>query len=301
MKVFVTGANGYIGLHVASAFRRAGHEVWGLVRSEKKAHTIATHEIHPVIGSMQHPDSYRQVAEQCGVLIHAAVDYQADTFSLDRRTMDVLLAAGQRDSQPKTIVYTSGTWVYGDTLGKAVDESASLRPAPLVAARPDIEQTVLKTSNVWGVVIRPGCVYGRQGGLTGMWFDGPDKGRQLQVIGDGSNHWAMVHVDDLAEGYLRATESGLAGEIFNLTDQSSATVREMAGAVARVTGYTGQTQFVPAGEASYTLDGFAECLALDQRVDSGKAARLLGWQPKHRGFVEEVDTYFQAWKAAQYA
>ena len=301
MKVFVTGANGYIGLHVASAFRRAGHEVWGLVRSEKKAHTIATHEIHPVIGSMQHPDSYRQVAEQCGVLIHAAVDYQADTFSLDRRTMDVLLAAGQRDSQPKTIVYTSGTWVYGDTLGKAVDESASLRPAPLVAARPDIEQTVLKTSNVWGVVIRPGCVYGRQGGLTGMWFDGPDKGRQLQVIGDGSNHWAMVHVDDLAEGYLRATESGLAGEIFNLTDQSSATVREMAGAVVRVTGYTGQTQFVPAGEASYTLDGFAECLALDQRVDSGKAARLLGWQPKHRGFVEEVDTYFQAWKAAQYA
>jgi nucleoside-diphosphate-sugar epimerase len=301
MKVFVTGANGYIGLNVASAFRRAGHEVWGLVRSEKKARTIAAHEIRPVIGSMQHPESYRQIAEQCAVLIHAAVDYQADTFSLDRHTMEVLLEAGKRGSQPKTVVYTSGTWVYGDTLGKTVDEGASLKPATLVASRPDIEQMVLKASGVRGVVIRPGCVYGRQGGLTGMWFDGPDKGRLLQVIGDGNNRWAMVHVDDLAEGYLRAAESGLAGEIFNLTDHSSSTVRDMAAAVARATGYAGQTQFVPIDEASHILDGFAECLTLDQRVDSGKAARLLEWQPKHRGFIDEVDTYFQSWKAAQYA
>ena len=301
MKVFVTGASGYIGFNVASAFRRAGHEVWGLVRSEKKAHAIAKNEIRPVIGSMQHPESYQSIAEQCSVLIHAAVDYQADTFSLDRQTMEVLLAAGKRGSQPKTVVYTSGTWVYGDTLGRPVDEGASLRPATLVASRPGIEQMTLNASAIRGVVVRPGCVYGRQGGLTGMWFDGPDKGRLLQVIGDGNNRWAMVHVDDLAEGYLRVAESGLAGEVFNLTDRSSSTVRDMAGAVARVTGYTGHTQFVPVDEASQTLDGFAECLVLDQLVDSGKAGRLLGWQPKHHGFIDEVETYLQSWKAAQYA
>ncbi|MDE2059414.1 MAG: NAD-dependent epimerase/dehydratase family protein [candidate division NC10 bacterium] len=301
MKVFVTGASGYIGFNVASGFRRAGHEVWGLVRSEKKAHTIAMSEIRPVIGSMQHPESYQPVAEQCSVLIHAAVDYQADTFSLDRHTMEVLLAAGKLGAQPKTVVYTSGTWVYGDTLGKPVDEDAPLRPAALVASRPDIEQMVLNASGVRGVVVRPGCVYGRQGGLTGMWFDGPDKGKQLQMIGDGNNRWAMVHVDDLADGYLRVAESGLAGEVFNLTDRSSSTVLEMVLAVARATGYTGQIGFVPAGEASYTLDGFAECLTLDQLVDSRKAGRLLEWQPKHRGFIDDVETYFQSWKATQYA
>lgn len=75
----------------------------------------------------------------------------------------------------------------------------------------------------------------------------------------------------------------------------------MANAIARVTSYTRQIQFIPAGEASQTLDGFAECLVLDQLVDSGKAGRLLGWQPKHGGFVEDVETYFQSWKAAQYA
>lgn len=301
MKAFVTGASGYIGFNVASAFRRAGHEVWGLVRSEKKAHIIAMNEIRPVIGSMQRPDSYQTIAEQCTVLIHAAVDYQADTFSLDRQTMEVLLAAGKRGAQPKTVVYTSGTWVYGDTLGKPADEAAPLAPTTLVASRPGIEQMVLKASGIRGVVIRPGCVYGRQGGLTGMWFDGPDKGRLLQVIGDGDNHWAMVHIDDLADGYRRAAEGTLADEVFNLTDGSSFTVREMADAVARVTGYAGQIQFVPVAEASKTLGAFAACLALDQRVDSSKAGRLLGWQPRHRGFLDEVDTYFQSWKAAQYA
>lgn len=301
MKVFVTGASGYIGFNVASAFRRAGHEVWGLVRSEKKARAIAINEIRPVIGSMQHPESYQPIAEQCSVLIHAAVDYQADTFSLDRQTMEVLLAAGKLGSQPKTVVYTSGTWVYGNTLGKPVDEGAPLRPATLVASRPGIERMVLNASGVRGVVVRPGCVYGRQGGLTGMWFDGPDKGKQLQMIGDGNNRWAMVHVDDLADGYLRVGESGLAGEIFNLTDRSSSTVLEMIIAVARATGYTGQIGFASVDEASQILDGFAECLTMDQLVDSRKAGRLLGWQPKRCGFIDEVETYFQSWKAAQYA
>lgn len=300
MKVLVTGASGYIGHNVASAFRRAGHEVWGLVRSEKKARTIAMHEIRPVIGSMQRPESYHSIAAQCSILIHAAVDYQADTFSLDRHTMELLLAAGTGGSLPQTVIYTSGTWVYGDTHGTPVDENGPMRPTTLVASRPGIEQMVLRASGIRGVVIRPGCVYGREGGLTGMWFDGPDKGRPLQVTGDGNNRWAMVHVDDLADGYLRAAESGLTGEVFNVTDGSCSTVREMIGAVTRVTGYTGQIRFVSAAEASYTLGGFAECLTLDQLVDSGKAGRLLGWQPKHRGFIDEAEVYFQSWKAAQY-
>ena len=57
MKVFITGATGYIGFSVASAYRRAGHEVWGLVRSEEKARRVARHEIRPVIGAMQKSDS----------------------------------------------------------------------------------------------------------------------------------------------------------------------------------------------------------------------------------------------------
>jgi nucleoside-diphosphate-sugar epimerase len=109
----------------------------------------------------------------------------------------------------------------------------------------------------------------------------------------------MVHIDDLADGYLRAAESHFAGEVFNLTDRSRATVGEMIRAVARVTGYTNPIQFIPVAEAVQTMDDFAACLALDQHVDARKAVRLLGWQPRHGGFVDEVEVYYQSWKAAQ--
>lgn len=109
----------------------------------------------------------------------------------------------------------------------------------------------------------------------------------------------MVHVDDLADVYVRAAESGLGGEAFNIIDRSRSTVREMAMAAARAAGYTGQIQYIPLVEAAKAMGDFAECLVLDQHLDARKRVRLLGWQPKHGGFVDKVETYFESWKAAQ--
>ena len=132
------------------------------------------------------------------------------------------------------------------------------------------------------------------GGLTGRWFAEPGA-----VVGDGRNRWTMVHLDDLADAYVRAAESGLAGEIFNVTDRSRLTVLEMATAAARAAGYTGEIRPLPLTEARKTLGDFADALALSQHVDSGKAVRLLGWQPRHGGFLDEVEVFYRAWKAHQ--
>lgn len=300
MKVFVTGASGYIGFHVAGALRRAGHEVYGLVRREEAAARLRRHEIRPVLGTMQRPDSFKHVALQCAVLVHCAVDYQADTFMLDRTTVEALIGYGEQGAQPKTVIYTSGVWVHGNTNGRLVDETAPLAPAKLVARRPATEELVLEAKHVRGIVIRPGCVYGKQGGLTGQWFAAAVRGEgTLHAVGDGRNHWAMVHVDDLADAYVRAAESGLKGEVFNVVDRSRASVREMLEAVARATGYRGEIRYVPLVEAAQTLGDLAECLALDQFVDGRKAERQLGWRPRHNGFIEEVETYLESWKAAQ--
>jgi nucleoside-diphosphate-sugar epimerase len=299
VKVFITGATGYIGFAVASALRRAGHEVWGLARSVEKARPLIQNEIHPIIGGMDQPDSYLAVAEQCAVLVHAAQDPRGDTVALDRRTAETLIGLGGRGPQPKTLVYTSGVWVYGDTGGRLVDETTPLTPARRVTWRPPIEQMVLTSDAIRGVVVRPGCVYGRQGGLTGLWFEGAFRDKDLKIIGDGSNRWAMVHVDDLADGYVRVIESGACGEVFNFTDRSRATVGEMAGAAARAAGYDGDIERVPLAEAVKTMGDFAACLALDQHIDSRKAVRVLGWQPKHGGFVDAADLFFASWKAAQ--
>jgi nucleoside-diphosphate-sugar epimerase len=158
---------------------------------------------------------------------------------------------------------------------------------------------VLEASDVRGIVIRPGCVYGYQGGLTGMWFNGAVAEKALRAIGDGRNRWAMIHADDLADAYVRAAELGVSREVFNITDRSRDTVGEMLQAVAGVSGYHGETRFIPVSEATAKLGPFAECLALDQHVDAAKAVRLLGWQPRHGGFVDEAQPCFMAWQAAQ--
>ncbi len=136
MKVFITGATGYVGFNVASAFRRAGHEVWGLARSEEKARKLIQHEIHPVIGSMQKPESYLKTAEECSVLVHAASDMSGDMVDLDRRTIETFLRASKAGVRPKTVIYTSGVWVHGNTGDRLVDETSPLSPARLVAWRP---------------------------------------------------------------------------------------------------------------------------------------------------------------------
>jgi nucleoside-diphosphate-sugar epimerase len=299
LKIFVTGATGYIGFNVALALRRAGHRVWGLVRNEEKAQVLAQNEIIPIMGSMQNPESYLAVAEQCSVLIHAATEYSEERMTLERLTIESFIKASKGKIGPKTLIYTSGVWVYGDTNCGLVDETTPLNPAKLVSWRPAVEEMVLNASEVRGIVVRPGCVYGRGRGMTGSWFKGAYMEESLKAIGDGKNHWAMVQVDDLAQGYLAVAESDLNGEIFNFTDQSRLTVGEMVTAVAKVTGYSGPIESILAEKAAQKMGDYVYCLALDQHVDSSKARRLLGWHPRHLSFVDEVDLCFESWKAHQ--
>ena len=301
MKVFITGATGYVGFNVASAFRRAGHEVWGLTRSEEKARMLVQNEIHPVIGSMQKPESYSKTAEECSILVHTASAMNGDMIDLDQRTVEVFHHASKAGVQPKTVIYTSGVWVHGNTGDRLVDETSPLSsPARLVAWRPSHELMVLEAKGLNGIVIRPGVVYGKQGGHTSArFFEGAYWQRALKIVGDGTNRWSMVHVDDLARGYVRAAESGLVGDIFNLCNSSRHTVTEMVRAAARAAGYAGMIQYIPLKEAVKEMGPYAECLALDQRVDNSKAMRLLSWTPRHEGFVDGIETYFAAWKAWQ--
>jgi nucleoside-diphosphate-sugar epimerase len=109
----------------------------------------------------------------------------------------------------------------------------------------------------------------------------------------------MVHVDDLAELYVRTAEPAPAGEIFNASDRSRSTVLELATAAARAAGFTGEVRPIPLAEARKTMGDFADALALDQHIDARKAVRLLGWQPRHGGFRDEAAVYFQTWQAWQ--
>ena len=299
MKVFVTGATGIIGFHVARAFRRAGHEVAGLVRTPAKARLLEQEEIRPVPGTLQSPEGWAAEAARASVRVHAAVDYAADAARLDGQVLDVFLRERAPRAPKPTVLYTSGIWVQGDTGGVPVDEHAPLAPHPKVAWRPALERRVLSSEAVRGVVLRPGVVYGRSGSLTGMWFQGAHEG-VLRVFGSGENHWAMVHVEDLADAYVRAAERGVGGEAFLLTDGSRTRVRDLVEAVVRASGRPQvQVRYVPPAQAPEGMRELAECLALDQAADASRARLLLGWEPRHLGFAAGAQDYLRAWRASQ--
>ena len=142
MRVFITGATGYIGMNVALALRRAGHEVWGMVRSAEKGIKFSRHEIHPVVGSLDDPTSYLPIAERSNILVTAAEDH-SNAATLDKLTIESLLSVGNKGPQPKTFIYTSGTWIYGESGPTVVDESSPVDPVRLKPWRPSHEMMVL--------------------------------------------------------------------------------------------------------------------------------------------------------------
>jgi nucleoside-diphosphate-sugar epimerase len=301
VRVLVTGASGYIGSTVSGALARAGHEVLGLVRTSDKGGALARAEVEPVLGSMEEPAAWIDRARDCGAVVHCAAEYSPRFHELDRRTVEAVVAAQTSANLPRLLLYTSGVWVYGDTQGGRVDESTRVNPPAVVAPRVETEKAVLGASRarVRTIVVRPGCVYGGRGGLTGAWFSSAEKTGAARIVGDGSFRWTMIHVEDLAELYRMALESSLAGEILNATDRSRSSVHDCASAASAAAGAKGNVATIPHAEAVASFGSFAECLAFDQHVDASLAARRLGWQPRHSGFVDEAQRCFLSWKAHQ--
>ena len=294
MKVFLTGGSGYIGSTVALALKKAGHDVLALVRDEAKGQALKAAGVKLVKGELGNPAGYAGAAWGRAAFVNLAQDDSPNGVELDKKTITSAkdLLRGQVGA---TFIYTSGCWVQGSTEGVA-DETRPLHPAKMVAWRPAHEQLALEMAKdgIRSVVVRPGIVYGGKGGLTGMFFGTALKNGVAQTIGDGENHWPLVHVDDLAELYVRLVERAPAGSVFNATDASRLKQREIAEAASRAAGKEGKVAVQPPDGSP-----FHEALLLDQRISSEKARNDLDWRPRHESFVAEADPLFTAWQAAQ--
>src|SRR5688500_5222327 len=204
MRIFLTGATGYIGSAVLDALLRSGHEVTALVRDPEKAERVTRRNVQPLIGDLSRPASYAEAAETADAIIHTALESSKSRQRIDRQAIDALLAAAGRraaSGRAAAFVYTSGVWVLGDTQGRAT-EDAPVNPTPLVSWRPDHERLVVDgaRSGLRTIVIRPGLVYGGARGIIGDLLKDAANGL-VRVVGDGRNHWACVYDRDL--GSLR--------------------------------------------------------------------------------------------------
>src|SRR5262245_54597923 len=140
MRIFLTGATGYIGGAVLEALLRAGHDVTALVRDNEKARRVAGRGAHPVIGNLADVDSYRAAADAQDGYVHAAFDYASGRGpAVERTALDAMIGAARR---PRTagsngptsrfIVYTSGVWILGRSPEPAA-ENAAINPIALAA------------------------------------------------------------------------------------------------------------------------------------------------------------------------
>lgn len=285
--VFVLGASGYIGNAVARDFASRGYRVYGLVRSEEKANILRKQEIIPVIGKAQETNTWEKIASSVDTIVEAISDFQ--DFSTAPTVQKVLIDILQKH-KGINVIYTSGVWVYGNTT-QVVDEHSTLNPPDLVKARVPFEKAYTEAG---AIVLRPGCVYGHEGSLTGSWFKSIKEGK-AEFPGNASNlpHWAFVHVDDLADGFVRTVEraSSLRGQTINLVSQVES-VKDILENVAKITGFKGEIKFVA------PQDPFSICLALSQKHLFAKKARLvLGWTPKQTPLFVNTEKYYRAWQA----
>ena len=301
MKVFVTGGTGYIGSAVSLRLKKAGHDVQALVRNKDKASALQGAGVKLVQGDLGNPAGYAAAAYGVQAIVHCASDPGPQHVELDRKSIQNAreLLHGRVGA---TFIYTSGVWVLGDTAGAVADESTSTNPAQIAAWRPAHEQLTLELSKegIRAVVVRPGIVYGgARGGIPASMFGSALKQGAAQMIGEGANHWPLVHVEDLAELYVRLVERAPAGSIFHAADASTHTLREIAEAASRAAGKGGKVSALPLDKARQSMGPFADALALDQKLSSEKARTELDWRPRHEDFVAEAPQLFAQWHSAQ--
>ncbi|WP_284749908.1 NAD-dependent epimerase/dehydratase family protein [Amycolatopsis sp. RTGN1] len=273
MKVFLTGGSGYVGRPTVRALRRHGHEVSALARSDASARVLTELGATPVAGDLTATDVLREAAAAADGVIHLGQHYGDDTAEVDLAAAEAL-QEGLGDRGP--YVHTGGVWVYGDTAG-VVDEDAPQNPPPITAWRRANEERVLSHGG-HPVLVMPGLVYGLGGGLIETFFRTP-----VPLIGDGSNHWALVHASDIAELYAlalgapaKSVYAGVSGQNVPLADIVSALAA--GGPIARLT----------LAEAVERMGPIAEAFALDQQLTPARAQRELGWTPRHLDALREL-------------
>jgi nucleoside-diphosphate-sugar epimerase len=293
MKVFCTGASGYIGGSVAAHFAAAGHKVTGLVRSPEKADAVRAFGIEPVMGTLDDVAVLSQAAKAADVVVNAAsADHKVAAVAL----LDALAGSG------KPFVHTSGSSVIG-TRSKGqrsdavFDEDTPFTPSPARVARAALNELILsyRDKGCRPVIVCPSLIYGighgagRDSVQVPLLIKLAKKRGNAAHAGPGENIWSNVHIDDLVTLYALAIERAPAGG-FYFAENGESSMREACEAINRMLGFAGPPMAMSMEEAAAEWsEGTAEdTMASNSRVRAVRA-RQLGWKPQARSLIDEIE------------
>lgn len=294
MKIFITGAPGYIGGTVAAKLLAAGHQVSGLARDTEKAAALEARGIAPVVGTLDDLHVLDAAARETDAVINAASTHH--TFAI-RTIVDALHGTG------KIFIHTSGSSIVADNAGGAYSpniygEDTPFKPEPEKAIWYAIERDLILPAaqdNVRTVVLCPCMIYGTGLGVRTESIQVPLMIRSAQeagvsrYIGSGENIWSNVHIDDCADAYLLALEHAPAGSYFYL-EAGEDNLGDVARAVGRLLGHNEEAQSMPMADAIRAWGApMSLSLSSNSRLRADKARAMLGWQPKGPPMLDDIE------------
>jgi nucleoside-diphosphate-sugar epimerase len=281
MKVLLTGATGFVGSATLKALVAAGHEVEAVVRSEEAGATVAANGASAVIHPLPDTDWLTEMLTTVDGAIHLATPGDDTGAAFDDSVIDSVIEAFGGTQKP--YVHTGGVWVHG--AGDDITEQTPISAPEITAWRQAREERILG-SGVKASVVEPGIVYGYGAGIPNTISKAPrDADGSLHLIGDGTQHWTTVQVDDLADLYVAVLERAPGGETYIGVSGQNPTVRELAEAVVGADG--GVVAESLADTNARLGEQFAAALLLDQQATGEKARTAFGWNPHRPSLVEE--------------
>jgi nucleoside-diphosphate-sugar epimerase len=287
MRVFVTGASGWIGSAVVPELTGAGHQVLGLARSDASAAAVADAGAEVLRGGLDDLDTLRAGAAGSDGVIHLAFIHDFTDFGAsvgaDRRAIEAMGAALEGSGKP--LVIASGTPAVPGHVATERDESASGSPAAARAANARAALGLADRGVRSAVVGLPRTVHGdgdRHGFIARLVGIARDTGVS-GYPGDGSSRWPAVHVLDAAHLFRLAVEQAPAGSRLHAVGDEGVPVRDIAEAIGRHLNLPAAS--VPARDFGW----LGQILAIDQPASGALTRELLGWRPVQPGLIEDMD------------
>ena len=290
MRVFVTGATGWVGSAVVPELIAAGHQVTGLVRSEQKAEALRAMGAEPLLGSLNELETLKRAAFQADGVIHLAfgIDFSkiAEMATEDRRAIETFGEIYAGSDRPVIITSGFGLLPAGETF------TEDMLVAPLIPGFPRAsEQTAFAIAEkgvraTWVRLPRSVHGVGERHGFVPMLAGIARKKGVSAYVGNGQNLWPSVHRLDAARVYRLALEQGAQGGPFHAVADEGVPFRQIAEAIGEQLGVP--TKSISPEEAAGHFGPIAMFIAGNGPASSARTRERLGWVPEQPGLIRDI-------------
>jgi nucleoside-diphosphate-sugar epimerase len=286
MKIFVTGASGFIGSAVTNELISAGHEVIGLARSDKSAEAIARVGATPLPGSLEDLDGLRKGARESDGVINLGFNHDFSQFGAsiqaEAKAIETMGEVLKDTGHP--LVIASGR----PTLSEKMDEHVSPNP------REEIARKVLEFAqqNVRSAVVRlPPTVHDETKlGFVSTLIDIARRTGVSGYVGDGSNRWCAVHRLDAAHLFCLAVEKAPAGSVLQGVSDEGIPLKDIAGKIGEHLNMP--LRSIPGEDVEKHFGFLGRMVGIDMPASSAITQELLGWQPTRPSLLDDLEHHF---------